>query len=226
MRPGHPHLIAATLLAGLALPAAAQHQPTAGAGGPAAPGQERTAGEADPAAADSPEVPPATKPSLELLSLSKGSDTLELSLRLNGAFDEKILAKLASGLEITFRHQVEVRRQRTLWFARVLAHKKIVTRTVLDTLTGNYRLRRTVNGGIVESLTTSDVDEMREFMTVLKEIRLELPEDAILDRRTEARARSHLETRFFLLIFPLAFDTDWERWPVAHLADEEEDDAG
>ena len=43
--------------------------------------------------------------------------------------------------------------------------------------------------------------------------------------RSEARARSHLETRFFL-IFPVAFDTDWERWPLAHLADKEEDDAG
>ena len=227
MRPGQPHLLAAILLAGLALPAAAQQQPAAGAAtDPPAPGQEGTAGEADQAAADSPEVRPATKPSLELLGLSKESDALELSIRLNGAFDEKILAKLDSGLEITFRHQVEVRRQRTLWFARVLAHKKIVTSAVLDTLTGNYRLRRTVNRGIVETLTTSDVDEMRQFMTVLEEIRLELPEDAILDKRAEARARSHLETRFFLLIFPLAFDTDWERWPVAHLADEEEDDAG
>jgi hypothetical protein len=209
----------------LALPAAAQQQPVPTAE-PAAPGQELTPGDADQAAPESPDAPPAKKPSLELLGLGKGGDALEISLRLDGAFDEKILAKLDSGLEITFRHQVEVRRQRTLWFARVLAHKKIVTSATLDTLTGNYRLRRTVNGGIVESLTTSDVEEMREFMTVLKEIRLELPEDATLDRRTEARARSHLETRFFLLIFPLAFDTDWERWPVAHLADEEEDDAG
>jgi hypothetical protein len=218
-------VLAALLLAGLSLPAAAQ-QSSPPAVDPAVPGQDLTSGDADPAVADGPESPPGKKPRLELLDLGKGSDTVELSFRLDGAFDEKILAKLESGLEIRFRHQVEVRRHRTLWFARVLAHKKIVTSAALDTLTGNYTLRRTVNGGIVETLTTSDVEEMREFMTLLKEIRLELPEGAILDRRTEARARSHLETRFFLLIFPLAFDTDWERWPLAHLADEEEDDAG
>jgi hypothetical protein len=223
LRPGQTHPIVALLLACLALPAAAQQQPAATE--PAAPGQELAAEDAEPAETGEPEAPP-KRPTLELLELARGSDTLQLSLRLDGAFDEKILAKLESGLELRFRHQVEVRRHRTLWFPRVLASKKIVTSAALDTLTGNYTLRRTVNGGIVETLTTSDVEEMREFMTLLQEIRLELPEDAVLDRRSEARARSHLETRFFLLIFPLAFDTDWERWPLAGLAVEEEDDAG
>jgi hypothetical protein len=214
------------VLAALVLPAAGQERP------PARPdqterGEERAADEPEAPAPSVSEAPAARKPSLELLSLRKGSDTLEISLFLEGAFDEKILAKLESGLEIRFRHQVEVRRHRTLWFPRVLANKKIITSVVLDTLTGNYTLRRTVNGGIVETVATSDATEMREFMTRLEEIRLELPEGTVLDRRTEVRARSHLETRFFLLIFPLAFNTDWERWPLEQLeAEEEKDDAG
>jgi hypothetical protein len=107
----------------------------------------------------------------------------------------------------------------------VLARKKIFTSAVLDNLTRQYTLRRAVNGGIVETLTTSDVAEMRQFMTRIEAVHLRLPDGIPRDGRTEARARSHLETRFFLF-WPYAFDTDWVRWPLAAAGAEEEGDAG
>lgn len=157
------------------------------------------------------------QPRVELLALEEKPAGLEVSYRVHGAFeDDRILAKLESGLEITFRHHVEARRRRSFWFDKTLAHKKVTTGVVLDSLTRQYTLRRTVNGGVVETLTTSDPEEMRAFMTEVELLQLELPEDYPRDGRTEVRVRCILETRFFLF-FPYAFETDWVRQPVPTL---------
>ena len=153
---------------------------------------------------------PGGPPSIDSLDLRLASGELEVSFRLSDAFDERILAKLDSGLEVVFTHKVQARRKRGLWFDRTVAAKKVETSAVLDGLTRQYTLRRKVNGGLVDNLTTSDVDEMRTFMTFTDGLVLELPAKMPLDGRTEVRVRSTLETRFFLF-FPYAYQTEWAR---------------
>ncbi len=171
------------------------------------------------AAGPTGETPPAeapgagAAPQLRLQSLEERAGGVEVSFVLEGAFDERIVAKLEAGLEVTFRHSIQAQRRRPFWFDRTLAQKRIVTSAVLDTLTRQYTLRREINGGIVETLTTLDEAQMRAFMTRLTGVRLELPEDATVDERMEIRARTQLETRFFLF-FPYEFDTGWARWPL------------
>ena len=52
-------------------------------------------------------------PRIRLLDVRDYGATLEVSFRVENAFDERIDEKLESGLEISFRHQVGVRRRRT-----------------------------------------------------------------------------------------------------------------
>ena len=152
----------------------------------------------------------AGNPRITSLDIQASEGRIVVSFRLKDAFDERILAKLDSGLEVSFKHQIQVRRRRTLWVDRNVAAKEVTTSVILDGLTRQYTLRRKVNGGLVETLTTSDGDEMRAFMTRNDGIVLELPDDVPLDGKTEVRVRSMLETRFFLF-FPYAYRTDWVR---------------
>jgi len=66
-------------------------------------------------------------PLVRLLEVHDRGSELTVSFRLENAFDERLTDKLEAGLEIAFHHQVEVRRRRTWWFERNLAHKKVVT---------------------------------------------------------------------------------------------------
>jgi hypothetical protein len=152
-------------------------------------------------------------PRLRLMAVRDQGDAVLVSFRLENAFDERILDKLDSGLEIAFKHQVAVRRRRPWWFERNVVQKKILTSVVRDNLTGQYAMRRLVNGGMVETATTSDPAEMRSFLTEVRDILIPLPEGLPRDGRTEVRVRSVLETRFFLF-FPYPYDTDWVSRPL------------
>ncbi|MFQ5719173.1 MAG: DUF4390 domain-containing protein [Acidobacteriota bacterium] len=153
---------------------------------------------------------PSPGPHIASLDLKASAGQLEVSFRLEDAFDRRILAKLDAGLEVIFRHHIQVRRKRTFWFDGSVAAKQIETSVILDGLTRQYTLRRKINGGLVETRTTPDAGEMREFMTHTTGILLDLPEKLPLDGKTEVRVRSTLETRFFLF-FPYAHQTDWVR---------------
>ena len=149
-------------------------------------------------------------PRIGSLELKAIPGELQVSFHLEDGFDERILTKLDSGLEVVFKHVVQVRRKRSLWFDRNVATKQVETSAILDGLTRQYTLRRKINRALVEALTTSDVDEMRDFMTRTEKLILDLPEKLPLDGRTEVRVRSTLETRFFLF-FPYAHQTAWVR---------------
>ncbi len=153
-------------------------------------------------------------PRVRLLEVHDRGYELTVSFRVENAFDERITSKLEAGLEISFRHQVGVRRRRTWWFERNLAQKKVVTMAMRDTLTGLYTLNRIVNGGIVETQTTSEIAEVRDFLSQVNDLTIPLPAGLPRDRRTEVRVRAVLETRFFLF-FPYAYDTDWVTRPLS-----------
>jgi len=153
-------------------------------------------------------------PLVRLLEVRDRGQELTVSFRVENAFDERITSKLEAGLEISFRHQVEVRRRRTWWFERNLVQKKVVTMAMRDTTTGLYILNRMVDDGIVETQTTSGMEEVRGFLTQVDNLTIPLPAGLPRDRRTELRVRAVLETRFFLF-FPYPFDTDWVTRPLA-----------
>ena len=166
-----------------------------------------------------------TGPRIRLLDVRDYGATLEVSFRVENAFDERIDEKLESGLEISFRHQVGVRRRRTWWVEKGVIQKKIFTTAIRDTLTGVYTLKRTVNGGIVETVTTADLDEARTFLTEVRDIPIELPDWLPRDQRTELRVRSLLETRFWLF-FPYSYDTSWVSQPlIGPVEDRQENEA-
>ncbi len=66
------------------------------------------------------------------------------SFRVENAFDERIDEKLESGLEISFRHQIGVRRRRTWWVERGVGQKKIFTTAIRDALSGVYTRKETM----------------------------------------------------------------------------------
>lgn len=158
-------------------------------------------------------------PRVRLLEVDDRGSSLLVSFRVEKAFDERIESKLESGLEISFRHQVNVRRRRTWWFERGVSQKRVFTTAVRDTLTGLYTLTRKVNGGIVETLNSEDLSEVRTFLAEIRDLEIPLPEGLPRDNRSEVRVRSILETRFWLF-FPYPFDTDWVSRPLPDREDE------
>ncbi len=152
-------------------------------------------------------------PRVRLLEVADQGDRLSISFRVEKAFDERILEKLEAGLKVSFKHQVGVRRRRTWWFERGVAQKRVFTTAVKDALSGEYTLTRKVNGGIVETLTSGDLEEVKTFLAEVRDLEISLPDGLPRDRRSEVRVRSILETRFWLF-FPYPHDTDWVSRPL------------
>lgn len=93
----------------------------------------------------------------------------EVRYHLTGAFDEETIERLHSGLEISFRHRVELLAPRR-WVLfrmlgrRVAAEASLETRVSYDAVTESYALLRE-RAGEPERRATDSFDEVRAFMT-------------------------------------------------------------
>ena len=144
------------------------------------------------------------------LQASLIDDAWITSFRLEHAFGEKIEDQLRSGLPVTFRYQVEVYRKRGWLRSRLLLRKLEVT-VEFDSLTRQYRLTRELDGEVVESSATEKEDEMRRWMTEVRDLRLGSVSGEAGEGPIVLRAKCRLSSGFMVFFFPVHQETGWER---------------
>jgi len=160
-----------------------------------------------------PSVPPAAsgKVSLAGLHVDATDHDLYVSFSVDGAFTPEVREAVASGLPVTFRHDVEVVRRRALWFDRTLVRKVVTTTVTCDTLTHQYSLARAINDEVAETKVAVNEADMMKWMTRLDRVRVADP--AALEAGPEdvlyVRVKSLVQRRFILFFIPSSTGTDW-----------------
>ena len=89
-----------------------------------------------------------------------------------GAFTSDAQAVLESGLLLTFRFTVELRRPADLWWDRTIREVTAGSSVKYDTLTGAYHVSRLVDGHVVWSDRTMDLAQARTWMTTFERVPL------------------------------------------------------
>jgi hypothetical protein len=142
---------------------------------------------------------------LEVKSLAKDGRVL-VSFTLVNGFTSELQAAIRSGMAATIAYEVELRRGGTLWFDRTLASSTVTASTQYDNLTRQHRLSRTVDGRGEEPRLTEDEREVREWMTVFRQ--LSLFSTQALEANAEYYVRVRARTRPRVSWLPL--------WPWEH----------
>jgi hypothetical protein len=138
------------------------------------------------------------------------SDGIFVSFRAGDAFNEDIEHAIRTGLEVTFRYNVELKRPRGIWLDGEVARRAISATVTYDNLTKRYKLTREIDGKIDATEVVADSEAMRRFMTIFESLRLfELsalePNDSYY-----VRVKGVMRERNLLLLIPWDVGTPWK----------------
>ena len=153
---------------------------------------------------------------VELVPVIRGEGIL-VSFRVEEAFDEDIVQAIETGLEVSFRYHVELRRVRRGWFDEKAASRLIQTTVVYDNLTKRYSLTREIDGEIDATELVDNPDAMRRFMTSFES--LLLFDVSFMEPNEEfyLRARGVTRDRNVLLLIPWNVGADWREAHFTYL---------
>jgi hypothetical protein len=145
------------------------------------------------------------RPDLQVKTLAKDSRVM-VSFTLANGFTAELQDAIRSGLAATITYEIQLRRAGTLWFDRTLATAAVTATVRFDNLTRQHQLSRTIDGRGEEPRLTEDEAQVREWLTVFKQ--LPLFDTRQLEANTEyyVRVRARTRPRVTWLLF----------WPWEH----------
>lgn len=144
-------------------------------------------------------------------------DGIHVSFRVEDAFSEDIVQAIGSGLEVSFRYNVELKRVRRVWPDEKAAERQIKTTVTYDNLTQRYSLTREINGEIDATAVVDNAEAMRRFMTEFESLwlfdvsRVEPNEEYYL------RVNGIMRDRNLLLLIPWNIGADWREAHFTYL---------
>ena len=162
------------------------------------------------------------KAKLTEIQAVKVHETVILDATLEGAFNRDIIEAVSSGAPTRFRFMIRLMKNRGLWFDKKVKEFDVHHTVMYDVLKKQYVATRSYSQGVEENLTTSDWDEMVQWMSELKAVHFSTPE--LKDPKAEYYLRIRAEMKCIKIPFPLNyllafvalwnFDTPWVRVPV------------
>lgn len=116
---------------------------------------------------------------------------VNVSFRLTDGFNDEVRAAIDSGMNITFRYEVELRRSTALWMDRTMASAVVSASVRYDTLTRKYHISELHDGRTVDSIIVDTYEEVRKRLTEFE--KLPLFKSSTLERNAEyyVRVRAH-----------------------------------
>lgn len=123
-----------------------------------------------------------------------------------GAFADDAHAVVKSGLLLTFRFLVELRRPATVWLDHTLASVTVASTVKLDTLTGVYQVSKLVDGAVVWSERTSEEAQVKTWMTTFEAVKLEPADTLQPNGEYYVRVRLHASPRRSFSLWPWGQD--------------------
>ena len=166
---------------------------------------------AAPTAADTADE---DRPRIGSLAAWRQDGRVRVSFRVENGLSDELLERVHSGIAVSFVHRIEIVTKRSvpLWFPKEWAHTRVETSVEYDPLTKQYTLRRSVRvkarrkkdapAPIEEQRTTESLDDVRSWMTELRELEVYDPVRPLPERDLRVRVESILGRRYLMLIFP------------------------
>jgi hypothetical protein len=153
---------------------------------------------------------PAAATSAQLVNLQVALDeeSILVSFDLTGAFDERLVERLESGLPTELIYDLRLARDRQ-WFDKGLERCRLTLVAMYDAVRNEYLLNLKQDGQLRESRVVTDLAALERAMTHLERF----PAFKIGDRthkdRMLVKARAELGTRNLLSLIPVSITTDW-----------------
>ena len=140
-----------------------------------------------------------------------------VSFRVEDAFDEELTHAIETGLEVTFRYNVELKRVRGLWLDKKLLARQIRMTVAYDNLTKRYSLTREIDGEIDATEVVADVSAMRRFMTTIESLLLFNTALMVSNQEYYLRVNGTMKDRNLLLLIPWDSGADWREAHFTYL---------
>ncbi len=137
------------------------------------------------------------------------SDGILVSFGVDDAFDEDITQAIDSGLEVSFRYNIELRRVRRAWLDEKEASRQIRTTVAYDNLTKRYSLTREIDGEIDATELVDNPDAMRRFMTTFESLLLFDVSSMEANEEYYLRVNGVMRVKNVLLLIPWDVGADW-----------------
>lgn len=138
-------------------------------------------------------------------------DTIDVSFRMADAFSEEVERAVASGLPVSFRFTVQLKKVRIAWLNKKVVVRRIRTTVTYDNLTERYKLSREIDGEIDATEMVSDPEAMRRFMVTVES--LALFDTSLLEPNGEyyLRVKGVIRDRNLFLFIPWDVGSGWEK---------------
>lgn len=151
------------------------------------------------------------------LSLLIKNGKVFVTFRMTDAFNEDIGRSIESGLPVSFRYEVQLKKVRTIWFNQKVHTRRITNTVTYDNLTERYTLSRAIDGEIVATAVVADTSEMMRFMTVVDG--LGLFDVSLLEPNSDyyLRAKGLVKERTLFLVIPWDQDSGWVKTYFTYL---------
>lgn len=155
--------------------------------------------------------PPAAAAELVDLGLLIKEKKVFVTFRMTDAFNEDIERSIASGLPVSFRYEVQLKKVRAIWLNQRVDTRRITNTVTYNNITERYALSRDIDGRIVATSVVADHNEMMEFMTVIDD--LALFEVSGLEPNADyyLRVKGLVKERNLFLFIPWDQDSGWEK---------------
>jgi hypothetical protein len=151
------------------------------------------------------------------LGLLIKNDKIFVTFRMTDAFNEDIGRAIASGMPVSFRYEVQLKKVRTIWFNRKVLTRRITNTVTYDNLTERYTLSQDIDGEIVATAVVADASEMMQFMTNVDN--LDLFDVSLLEPNSDyyLRVKGLVKERNLFLFIPWDQDSGWQKTYFTYL---------
>jgi hypothetical protein len=154
---------------------------------------------------------PAAAAELLDLSLLIKDKKIFVTFHMTDAFNEDIEKTIASGLPVSFRYEVQLKRVRAIWFNQKVDTRYITNTVTYDNITKRYTLSRDIDGTIVATVVVADRNDMVEFMTVIDDLALFDVSNLEPNADYYLRVKGLVKERNLFLFIPWDQDSGWEK---------------
>ena len=165
-------------------------------------------GSAHPAQAEEPQA-------LVVLSVERIEAGVRFDLALDGSLPQKQVDELAQGERVSVIWEVELVRDRRMWFNTTVAKLELRASAVYDPLTQRYSLERRVGKELIDSAEAGRRGEAIEWLTRVKEAIVPVQGKAFERPRLRWRVRAILDRKLVMLLVPTTVTTEWGKGEFA-----------
>ncbi len=153
----------------------------------------------------------ADEPDIKNLKIDRSNGKIYGSYKIANAFGSEIKKRIESGLQVTFKHHFRVVNPNFFWRNEKISIKELKTTVQYDSLTKQYNLRKTLNGGVTDSATTQNYREVKKWMSEIENLALCSVRELEKGLEYSFRVKTKLLDRTFFFFIPNDLDADWEK---------------